>query len=66
VKLPEKTEMIRKFALKNRFFICDFFICLKESKFFGNFPRKSKFFDPGPRPPRFQTRLTPLVRLSVV
>ena len=50
--------MFRKFALKHRFFCL--WNCLKESKFFGNFPRKLKFFDPGPRPPRFQTRFTPL------
>src|SRR6218665_2072171 len=55
------------FCLENRFFLN----CLKKSKFFENLPEKNrnfskfawknpKFFDPDPRPPRFQTRLTPL------
>jgi len=46
----KKTEIFRKFALKNRFFVCE--IARKNL---------SKFFDPGSRPPRFQTRLTPLM-----
>ena len=46
-----KIEILRKFALKNRFFLWN---CLKESKFFGNFPRKSKFVYPGPQPPDFK------------
>src|SRR6218665_3046333 len=55
------------FCLENRFFLN----CLKKSKFFENLPEKNrnfskfawknpKIFDPDPRPPRFQTRLTPL------
>jgi len=47
LKLPEKIETFEKFALKNQFF--GLWNCLKKSKFFGNFPRKSKFFDPDPR-----------------
>jgi len=30
---------------------------LKESKFFENFPRKSKFFDPSPRPPQISNQI---------
>src|SRR6218665_3009675 len=44
----KKIHIFYKFALKNRFFLLR--NCLK----------KSKFFDPDPRLPRFQTRLTPL------
>src|SRR6218665_2436827 len=64
----EKLKIFVKVPVKNRNFleICPEKLifclssCLKKSKFFLNFPRKSKFFDPDPRPPRFQTRLTPL------
>ena len=52
VKLPEKVEIFRKFVLKKSIFCL--WNCLKESKFFGNFLRKSKSFDPGPRPPDFK------------
>src|SRR6218665_204998 len=31
--------------------------CLKESKFFRNFSRKSKFFYPGPRPPQISNQI---------
>ena len=51
VKLHENIEIFRKFALKNRFF------CL------WNCPKKSNFVHPSPRPPRFQTRLTPLSKM---
>ena len=52
----EITWKIRNFSEispENRFF-CE--IAWKNL----NFSEKSKFFYPGPRPPRFQTRLTPL------
>jgi len=48
-------EIFRQFAWKNRKFSS---ICLEKS---GFFVEKSKFFDPDSRPPRFQTRLTPLM-----
>ena len=48
----KKIEIFRKFALKNRFFVCK--IAWKKSKFFGNFPRKSNIFDQDPRPPDFK------------
>ena len=43
-----------------------FLNCLKKSKFFGNLPGKIEIFDPDPRPPRFQTRLTPLNTITLV
>jgi len=58
--LPRKIEIFLKFAWKSRIF-CE--IAWKKSKFLGNLPGKSKFCWPGSttgRPPRFQTRLTPL------
>src|SRR6218665_2298758 len=65
VNLPEKIEIFRQFPWRNRNFSS---ICLQKSKFFSGkieifrkFPWKNQiFFYPDPRPPRFQTRLTPL------
>ena len=62
-----KIEILRKFPLKNRYFLWNYLnkieIFRKFEKsifFFVKLPEKSKFFDPVPRLPRFQTGLTPL------
>ena len=54
--LPGKIEICKKFAWKNRNIFGK--IAMKKSKFLGNWP--GNFVDPDPRPPRFQTRYTPL------
>jgi len=41
VKLPEKIEILWKFAWKNQNFVE---ICLEESKFCGNLPGRIKIF----------------------
>ena len=68
-QVAEKNEIFRKFAWKNRFFSE---ICLHKRIFCVKLPEKTHIFwkfawknpnfcYPDPRPPRFQTRLTPLV-----
>ena len=54
VKLPEINRNFSEISPENDFFLWN---CLKESKFFKNFPRKSKFFDPGPRPPQISNQI---------
>src|SRR6218665_3937865 len=71
--LPGKIEIFRKFTWKNQNFSK---MCLEKSKLFVKLPEKIEIslkfawknrnlFDPYPRPPRFQTRLTPLNKGSI-
>src|SRR6218665_911542 len=61
----EKLKIFVKVPVKNRNFseICPeksivcLSSCLKKSKFFLNFHRKSKFFDPNPRPPQISNQI---------
>src|SRR6218665_2838064 len=61
--LPEKNQNFRKLVCKTRYS----FVKLPEKiRIFRKFAcRNRNFFDPDPRPPRFQTRLTPLLLSSL-
>ena len=60
MKLPEKTEIVRKFALKNQFFVCE--IAWKNRNFSEIFQENRNFLTQVHDHPRFQNRLTPLTR----